>query len=133
MRSFRLFSDIQLVILDRTCIFWLALLQIPIMSFLNLSSWSRVIPSNISSTLEVGTTSFIVNFSTFLLLRKIWDLPGLAFMWLFPNHLNNLKANYCNSDKTARIFSPQNMELYRQHNCQYLNLCIHKTNQLSQY
>ena len=44
-----------------------------------------------STLLEGSTTSSIITFSIFLLLRKIWDFPGLDFMWLFSNNLNNLK------------------------------------------
>ena len=47
----------------------------------------------------------------FVLLCKIWDFPGLALMWLFSNYLSNLKANDCNSDVTAHIFSPQTYEV----------------------
>ena len=103
------------------------------MCFSNLSSESRVIPSYFSSTQEVSVTSLVVIFSVFLLLGKILDFPGLAFVWLSSNHFDNLKANNCNSDITARMFYSQAMELNGQHNLQCLNLRIHKLSQLSQY
>ena len=72
------------------------------MCFTNLSSESRVIRSHFYSTLEVSRTSLIVTFIAVSLLRKIWDFPVLAFISLFWNHLNNLKASDCNSNITAR-------------------------------
>ena len=38
--------------------------------------------------------------SRFLELSKIWDFPGLAFIWLFLNQGKSLVAEVCNSNTT---------------------------------
>ena len=108
----RFSNQMKLDIWQRALIFFPTLKHNSLMWFLNFNYESVVIPSTFLWELSARGIPSIETISSSLVLSKIWDFPGLAFIWLFLNQPKSLVAE-------AVCLLYMNTVLCHQHNLQH--------------